>query len=57
MMQLEGRTKDLEAISKFVYKLNEDPLVEAVSVSHIGWLPEHKMNSFFITVEIKEDGQ
>lgn len=57
IMLLEGRTKDLEAISKFVYKLNEDSLVEAVSVSNIGWLPDHKMNSFFITVEIKEDGQ
>ena len=54
-MHLEGRTSDLEAISKFVYKLNEDPLVQAVAVSNIGWLPEHKMNSFFITVEIKED--
>lgn len=54
LMIIEGRTHRLDAISRFVYQLNNDPLIEVVSMEQIGWLPEEKINSFLITVEIKE---
>jgi hypothetical protein len=53
-MVIEGRTDRLEAVSRFVYQLNNDPLVEVVNMEQIGWLTDRKMNSFLITVEIKE---
>lgn len=54
IMVIEGRTDRLEAVSRFVYQLNNDPLVEVVNMEQIGWLTDRKMNSFLITVEIKE---
>lgn len=55
IMVIEGKTKKLDAISRFVYQLNQDPLMEVVNMEEIGWLEEEKMNSFLIIVEIKED--
>lgn len=54
IMVIEGKTKKLDAISRFVYKLNQDPLMEVVNVDEIGWLEEEKINSFIIIVEVKE---
>ncbi len=54
IMVIEGRSHSLDAISRFVYQLNNDPLIEVVSMEQIGWLQEEKVNSFLITVEIKE---
>ena len=54
LMIIEGRTHRLDAISRFVYQLNNDPFIEVVSMEQIGWLPEEKINSFLITVEIRE---
>ena len=55
IMVIEGKTRKLEAISRFVYQLNHDPLMEVVNMEQISWLEEEKINSFLIIVEIKED--
>lgn len=55
IMLIEGKTRSLDAISKFVYNLNRDPMIEIVNMEEIGWLEEEKINSFRIIIEIKED--